>query len=916
MTMKRIALALTAAALVAPVLAPLPAAARTLDLAFRPPALEPQDICRPETREKALDLVDIDPGVTVLSDRMRAAYLRRDIRRLKRTAPDAEFAFIEALIQRLSEVDASFDGNRAILERVALYIDAGRLDALRAAGLVGELRQRHDLLDHNQRLILAQYYLNGIGVDPDPDYARALIRDAGFGGNANALMTLARMELEGNPVEGWDAPLDLTVTMAFGGLLGQFNASVCNRAERIARQYLDGEVVSPNPRLAYDWYKFSADMGSARGAWRVVEFHLEADAADKDDAQMLKYLGLALERGFSLSEEQIGQLKVTGGVGVEELLATLGYNHAADTGRHRRSLSPLFQLAINLDGEEADEDSTYLLYLRELTEMPEAPGWVFTTLAKETLVRVGRWKGEPEAMALLEEAVRRGDPEGTQLLAQKLVRWRDDPARIGRSIDLFHETVSRWGMESSMEYLDGLYRCQVNDAPRMRAAGAWAASYAATEHGSVSVSATDLIALDPYKEPEIIARIQSQALMGRTESLANFVQRVQVDPGATGRAHRLWAERLDRSDQALEAFAKLEFELATNPAERRLAVELFRRIYLNNGVKTALDLAIALTDDNGRDVDIADEVIDLLTMAGKRGEGAAMRLKSRLLAKVQGERAVYDEFAAEIEDRGDFLALVFAIPYVDPETAADYVDRAVSLMRCTTKDVAELGEAHAKRGEAAQSYHWRRIGLAIEGGHALSKLRLKDRQLAAFDTGAVPTEMQVLERSLAEGDAAARQRLFLLTANPDLETWAPEAAAEHLLAAVQGAAYDDLGWILAAYRRAAPEVQAAVSDRFDVHRLYAQAADAGDVTAARELGLLLRDTAETPADLLNSARWLEQAAEAGDRRGMAEFGHALAYGIGIAPDMGRALAWLDQASEAGSAEADRLARLLRLTVTQ
>jgi len=894
-------------------LAPATAQARTLDLAFLPPTIEAQDICRPP-RDLVINDLEVQGDDDELTNRLRILYLNRDIRRLQSQDAERWFAFIDTLISRLAGVDEDFAGTDELLARIALHIDAGRLDALRRAGLIDLLHARADQLSNEAGLVLAQYYLSGIGVAQDTVKGHALILEAAFGGSANALLQVARLELEGTPVAGWDAPLDLTVSMAFGGLLGQMNATVCRRAERIAQEYLDGTLVTVNAEIAHAWFRFAADMGSAVGAWRVVERHLSADDPEKDNAEMRHYLRLAAERGIAVSDGQIDALKSSGAVDEAELQRIIGFNHSEGAKRHRRSLSPLLNMAVNIDGIEADEDdSPFMLYLRELIELPATPGFVFTTLAKEVLVRRGRWAGEGEAMALLETAVRLRDDEGTRILGKMLVRYRDDPRQLGRAIDLLSEAVERHGLMEAMDDLDALYRCQANDAPRLPEAETWARSFRASLDRTVVVSATDLIALDAFKEPLKIAQVQTQALQGRIQSLANHTERTQVAPFARRDAHVLWADRLDGSDQGLEAFAELEFELATTPFERTRAVELFRRVYLNNGVTTALDLAIALIEDNAKHPEIADEIIDLLTRASNRGEGAAIRLKSRLLAPGIAPETIFAQYRQIIEDRGDFLALVFALPFVAPDVAEDYFDRAVSLMTCGTKDVAELGEAHALRDTADLSWHWRRISLIIEGGHVLSKLRLSDLQMEAYGEGAAPTVLEVFERALREGDASARRSLFRLTGDPDLETFDADSAARYLAALAQGVDADQV-WALEQFRRADPAVRAAAATLFDLGDLYQRAAARGDTRARLDWALLRRDTARTTADLADSARLLSEAAEAGNSAAMVELGQVLGFGIGVPRDVGQALGWLARAEQLGQVRAAGLAQLLRLGV--
>ncbi|WP_147114460.1 sel1 repeat family protein [Tateyamaria sp. syn59] len=890
----------------------LHAQAAPLDLDFLPPPIAPRDVCVPAPAAPGQDDLTVEGTEDELTDRERIRYLRRDIRNYTDEDADRFFAFISALIVRRAEIDDTFTDLDAAFARIELMLRAGRMQAIADEGAVVQLRDRVGDMTNTQRLVLSRYYQDGIGVAPDPAYAQTLLREAAFGGSADALLEIARLEQEGRLVEGWDAPLDLTVNMAFGGILGGLDRGVCRRAARIAQEYIRGDLVAANPAHALAWFRFAADMGGAEAAWRVVEFHLNADADQKDNIALRAYLERAVQLGVAVDDRAGAALVSSGAVSEDELAEILGFNHSQDDRRTRASITPLLQLVVNIDGLEADDDGPFLQYLREIAELPEAPGRVFDRLAGEVLVRKGRWAGEAEAMALLEEAVRRGDGPGQRRLAGMLVRYRDDPAAIVRAENLLTEAVSRHGMSEAMRDLDSLYRCQINDAPRLALADPWAAAYRGSGHANVTVSATDLLALSLDRSPEAIGKIQSLALERRIQMVASHAQRVQANPLASSPALRFWASELNRSDQALEAFAELEFELATTPAQRDLAIEFFRRVYLNNGVTSALDLAIALVEYNGRDPEIADEIVHLLTMAGNRGEGAAIRLLSRLQRGTRTEAEVFAQFADKIEARGDFLALMFAIPHIGDRQVDDYIDRAVSLMNCGTKDADELGDAYAIRGDGELSYHWRTIGLHFEGGHVLSKLRLSNRQMGLFDDGAAPDPVDRAERALASNDPSARYRLIQLTANPDLSTYDPEAAVEHLLIALISRDETQTALIAEQFRLAPDEIRDRVRERVDVTVLLERAAAAGDRDAAYELGMLLRDTATASEDLAASLKWLETAAGQGHRDAMFEAGFALGLGLGRASDRAAATALLDQASALGHPRAAALARSLRL----
>ena len=897
------------------VLLALPATARTIDLAFMPPKIAPQDICSPDSAgDPKDDLADL-VGEGDLTDALRLQYLLHDIRVLQADDPDRWFDFILTLIDWRAKLDPTFNAIDVTLAKIDLYVDAGRLQQLRDEKLIDGVRASRVKLDNAQKMNLADYYRNGIGVAQDVPFAEGLIREAAFGGNSEALLTIARMDLDGQPMPEWDAPLDLTMTLALGGMLGQMNPAVCDHAGRIAEKYLTGDLLTRNPDIAFAWYKFAADLGGAKAAWRIVEFHLDANADQKDNAEMVHYLELAVKRGITVDANQASRLKTAGHVDEDVLRGILGFNFSADTGRNRPSVSPYFRLAVRLDAVDVSPDSPYLKYLREVTAFPTAPGFVFTKLAKEVLGRKGEWAGEAEAMTYLEQAADKGDAEGMELLARKLVRYRDDPAKLTRAANLLTDVVARFGVPQAMNALNTLYRCQSPAAPLVADADLWRTNYAATEAETVDLNPNDMIALDPFKQPELLAQLQTQALLGNPQSLANWLERVQSAPLGTDDAKRLWANRTDGSDKALENFGKLEFALATSPAERDLALELMRRVYLNNSVTTALDLAVMLTDDLSRSPQTGEEIIGLLTKAGNRGEGASIRLKAQLLAATTPPQAIYDEFKTTIEERGDFLALMFAIPFVDKDTSRDYIDRAVSLMACTTKDSDELGEAYATLLSPDLTMHWRQVGLTMENGNVLGKLNLTNWQIDAYATGNPPNELDVQKRNLAEGDLGAKRSIFALTADSDLRTYDPTVAVDTLVQLLRQGSAEDETWVLGLYRKIDPAVRAQIDSKIDMRGLYEKAAMRGDVYAKLEFGLLLRDTAKTPANLIASAKWLKEAAEAGNVLAMAQYGSALAYGLGVTADPAGALTWLDKADQAGNLQARDLARLLRIGKT-
>ncbi|OYX43890.1 MAG: hypothetical protein B7Z02_08020 [Rhodobacterales bacterium 32-67-9] len=904
-------------AICATLLATQPAQAERLTLNFMPPVLPGSDVCNAEPEEREATEIqdgaqDGEQQASAVQEAAFVGYLIRDIRQFTNDDADRWFDFIMLLITRRAELDPGFAGVEEAFARIDLYIAAGRLVALQDLGAIDGLARRADELSNSQRVRLARLYQGGIGVAQNPELAQSLITTAAFAGNADALMEVLRLMLAGESVETWDLSIDETATLAFGGMVGQMNRGICDRAERMAREYEDGDILTPNPDLAYAWRKFAADMGGAEAAWRVVEHHLAATAPDKDNAALLHYLRLAVRNGYAVGPEAVSAVVDSGAATEAEIRRILGHNFNRVGAVRRRTAVPYLQLEARLTGELSAAENDRLLYLREIAALPGAPASVLTQLAQEILQHRGRWAAEDEATALLERAAARDDPEAILLLAEILLRYRDEAAKASRAETLLIDAVSRLGKGEAMDALDALYRCQLPAAPMLSEARFWAGNYRAADIAPVGVSPTDLAKYDTAMEPEAIAKIQSLALLGHGSSTADQLQLIQSDPVASDAALRFWADRVSRSDQALEDYVKQEFELALTSGERNSAIEVFRRAYLDIGPSISLDLAVVLVEHAGRYPEVAEEIEALLTQSAERGEGAAIRLLQRLTGR-DGE-AVYQTYAETIGARGDFLALMYAAPYVPDDRFDDYMDRAISIMTCGTKDTAELADTYAARNRPDQALHWLRVGLAMETGHVLAKLGLSDRQISDFDRGKPVPVATLGAVSLARSDVDAARRLFLQLTDPDDPGYDPDTAAGHLETILRAGDPAALSWVLAQYRRADRRLRAAIAARVDIGIIADRVTDAGDSAAQFELGMLLRTDASGDADLNASAQWLLRAAEAGHSDAMVEYAFALAFGLGIPADPQYAGTWLQEAENLGNPGARDMMTLLAATV--
>lgn len=878
---------------------PAPVLAERLTLTFLPPDLPPANVCNVEPErfdESETQEAEAEGGTGgVLDNSGRLGFLSSDIHNLTRQDADRWFDFIMALISRRAELDPGYAGVSETFERIETYLAADRLDELAQTGLIQSLTYGLDQLSWSETVRLSRFYLNGLGVEKDRAFATNLILDQAYLGNADALMEVLRLQLRGGEVGDWSLSAEETAQLAFGGMIGRMNRGLCARAERMAREYIDGDLLTPNADLAYAWRKFAADMGGGEAAWRVVEHHLNATGERKNEAALRHYLSLAVTNGFVVMPEDAEDLVETGAQTEEEIRRVLGHNHGLVGSAERSSAVPFLVLDVRRPTTSISEDGAYLQYLREISTLPGVPGHVLTRLAKEVLLRKGRWNGEAEAMPVLLNAVALGDAEAMTMVAEMLLRRRDDPESFREAETLLIDAVTRHGHSEAMWSLDTLYRCQSVHAPMLAEAEFWAQAGRAADIEPVSISATDLARMDAALEPEIAARIQSLAIKGHSGSAADLLQHLQSNPLAPEVALNHWAKRVSQSDVSIEKFVGQEYELALTPGQRHAAVELFRRVYLDVGASISLDLAVILTEHAGRNPVVAAEILQILNNSGGRGQGAAIRLLMRLTGSDPEE--VYAQFAPTIEDRGDFIALMVAAPFLTDDAFEKYMNRAVSIMSCTTKDVLELADAYAARNLSDEAAHWLTVGQAIEGGNSLSRLGLSTRQMSDFNTG-LTMFRDPLARPIAGRDVFDQLRQkYLAVSSPEAPDFDAVQAGAVLAEVFQLPDRKAFLWALNQYRKADRTVRTEADSRIDIRSGLVDAAEAGDPVAQYETGLLLRATAMTPGDLESSTRWLERAAEAGHGEAMVEYAYATAFGIGRPADPKLGLVWLDRAED-------------------
>lgn len=888
----------------------------TIDLAFRPPDIPPQRVCvgRDSDEETVARWQDWDGQALPDVD---LPLIRRDLKRLQQVDARQWYQTVSNMIDRLEERDPTYAGNTALLERITLMRAAGRYQDLRSRQLVPQLAAGEVGLSPREKNFLSGLYREGVGIDQDPAKADALLVDAGFSGNADAILTLTRLALNGTAPEAWDVPTDLAVSLAFGALLGELNPTICDRTARIAREYHSGTVVTADAQLAHDWYRFTADLGDGYAAWKVVEYHLEAEAIKKDNDVLLTYLRQAADTGLSFAQIELGRVYEVGALVPQDLDRALAlFREAAKVGGR----PALTRVALFLE-EYADLypgfDQERIGALRTIGDMDDAPGWVYTRLGDLELESVGLWEGRDAAEALYEKASALGDLDGTSKLAQLLITRRGSAADFERAVDLLSRAVSINGGVTPSKRLHAAFMCQAADSPRLEEANYWAGVEAATASANLDLSVADLLALNPQDHPLVVAVIQSQALYGRPTSLASWLKYLDYADFADPQMLQFWEAYSGRYPEVLKALAKLEFELAANRQDRLAALGIMREEYQKSGPDVALDLARAiLSVQNEADPIVAAEgraeALRLLKVPAVQGSGQAIRLLAALDSAPEAQRAVYDIYAPTIAKNGDFDALLFAIPFVDGEMQRDYISRAIGVMHCDYKSVLALANTISDLGDVEGALHWLGVAAELLEGNAWAMTDLARSWMRIGGPAQASVAWALFTRAHEAGDPSASRALFDLAINRDMATYAPETATELLKAAEAAEDAVLLSAYLGRYRTADPIARTEIAGQLNIPRMHLVVAKSGDIYAMRVYAQYLQENAQTSADLVASTDWMRRAAEGGDITAMAEYGEALAFGIGTTADSDAALAWLEQAAAGGSRKAGGIIRLVQL----
>ncbi|WP_068115974.1 tetratricopeptide repeat protein [Tropicimonas marinistellae] len=883
--------------------------AAPVEIDFRPPDIKPMDVCvsRPADGVIFERWKTWDGGAFFTDD---IAVVKADLSRLEMVDAPRWEETLKAAYLRLRDEDPKYTETHALLDRIELMIATGRYGELERQRLVPELLRDIESKSPRFQNAAAEFLMDGVGVPRDPARASEIMVASAYAGNADAILALTARVQRGEIVPGWDLDPELAITMAFGSLVGELNSTICDRIWRIAREFKNGEIVAQSNAKAERWYRFAADLGDGAAAWKVVEFHLKSDGFEKDNDTLLHYLTQASDHGLTYAMVELGGLYERGAIVPKDLeKARSLYKAALEPGQRQG----LVRYALFLEAHQKDfpgHEAERLDALRQLSELDEPPGWVFTRLATGVLKAKGQWAGEADARVLLERAAELGDTDGLSKLAEILFHHQDNHAATDRALDLLTRAVTHHGSISAMNDLSGAYMCRTPDAPRLDLARHWKATEAGTDSSGLDLSINDTNIATVGTSALEEAVLQTQALYGRPSSLAVYLTHLQTAGDVDPVTLEFWARYSRNFDSALSHLARISFELAATDNERWSALQLMREAMKRGEAESAIRLAEILLRDTPDDT--REEAWDLLSPLAGQGSGDAINLMLHYAnpedsAGTMGEAELFARFAEVIDARGDFQALAFALPRVDASKRQDYIHRMKASMTCDFKSAVRFSEALSRIGRRDEARHWLDTASNLADDTPWKLVKMGDSYRDSVGVAASAEMMSNYIRAWEAGSSVARYRLIDRYTTPAYAEYDPDAAAAMFLDAFATLEDARLASVLGRLRGSTEAVQAAVSRHIDLIEPYGRAAASGDVAAMREYGYFLRDRAEGPEAMRIAVSWIEKAAQGGDPSAMFELSRAYAFGIGVPADAGDAATWLRQAAVAGHGKAAELA---------
>ncbi|HAU78303.1 MAG TPA: hypothetical protein DCW88_23160 [Agrobacterium sp.] len=893
-TLKAASSALSSAIVVFAGTAAFAATSQQLKIEFLPPKVEPAKICVQRATDEDIATRWTAWDRQKLPDAKEWVILR-EAQRLRDLDAVRNFDLVQTIIDRLGE-RSDLTPNDVVAEKIQLHLRASKLNELESSGLLTKLFAVGNAMSAREMKLAADLILTGVTKNHggEAEAERLLVR-AASNGHADALLTLAKSQLSGKPVPGWEMEPSLAITMALGSMVGKLDDRICERVSRIAREFEKGEAVAPDRRIAEAWLRVAADLGDGASAWKVARYHLESTAIEKDNETLLRYLKMAADNGVVPAMVELAKIYNTGAI-VErnETLAREYFIKAADVG-NKSGLTHLAAIyradSDNLQSLQAYEDT-----LRELAKLNDAPAWVFSRLGNLTLEKQGQWAGEAEATAFFEKGAKLRDISSMNSLAEMRFRHVDEPGRFNEATNLLRAVLENFGVTGTVNDLKAAYLCRRPGGPDFVEAAKW--DEMSDEEVASNWPLWRIVKLWRRPDAVEIAALQSEALYGRSDALAAYLYYLKLT-AAEPATMREWTAKVSANGDAGVGHAKLLLSAATNDSMKQEALQLYLSAAETGSVATQVASAIAVIANLPDNEQLRKLALGYLEKASAEGNGRAMRA----LASLRGQEEIYRQYKDVIASDGDSTALMFAAESENStRDRARLLSMASSIMDCNFENAFSLAKAYAPI-DAAKSQNWITIAQTVSEQRGWRFRLLAEFVAQNQGSDAAQKSIALYEDAVRLGDMKAEMVLLSHYSDPTKKTYSKDKAAEVVLSSISNTTPDQLYERVARIKKMNDPIRSLVLSKVNLHDLYKSAAESGDPGGMREYAKYVMTEPRPGEGVEQVQTLLTTAAKFNDVPAMLILARNHAYGIGGPVSLDEARGWLRKASALGSDEA-------------
>lgn len=918
---KRLSHEKSALLLSALIILPQSAKAEPIEIDFKPPEIVTEHRCFSQKSD-----VDIFKYWTAWDGeklpRIEANLIQYDMRRLRDKEPVRYFDTITRIIELMPSVSSNYSQTKIDQDTVRLYVAAGREHELKGTGRVEGLLASAETASPGLQNYLSDILLAGELVAEDIERARQLKVRAAYGGNADALLYLADIYLNGETVENWNVEPKIAATMAFGSLVGRLDGGFCDRVGRIAREFSKGVVVQQNHETSEAWYKLIADMGDINAAWKIAEYHLQGQEIEKNNETLLKYIKIAADGKLTQAQLAYGRILEAGSITKQDLTAARTYYQAvAETGNRAGNIRivRLIEEWMDFTGRDRLE---YKDELRNLVNAGNAPGWAYTRLSRLIVQDEGRWAAEEEVLPMLETASALGDSDGKRDLVKFLLHDYNNREKFGRSLDILDDLVFSTGAISPMAELYRVHVCVDPNGPNISAAQKWKEAEFAAGNTTLLLEPNNVTdALIKY-DPEALARVQTQALYQRANAMAIHMQ-ILRNEDASQEKIEFWENVSKNISNYISTNGRLQRDLSEvnsthdkNEIDRLISI--LDRALLKGEKQAELDFAEIVMIFKRDNEELLNRALEIVDKNASEGYGRAFDI----LTEISYSRrdlsmyAIYQKYRETIEKRGDFGALLTgAIHAENIEDRKDYYKKALAVIPCTFKNVAKLVDFSMRYPEIGEVERWLYVATIFAEDDGWNNVVIGDLLWDEKNEEAQMAAIDRYENGRRLGDTTAMQRLLSIYGTNFGKRYNAIYASYLFSELLENSPARELPKLLSRLKKSTDAIKTEVDQRVDIFALYEDAAKSGHPAVMREYGLQLRakGVEENQVAYIQEANeWIRKSAEVKDVRAMLLLAEIYSLGLGVEASRSEAIEWLELASSLGAPEADQLLATMKL----